>query len=32
MTGRLKVEGDLMFAAQVAGLFTIPRATPSAPA
>ena len=32
MTGRLKIEGDLMFAAQVAGLFTIPRATPSAPA
>ncbi len=32
MTGRLKIEGDLMFAAQVAGLFTIPRAAPSPPA
>ena len=26
MTGRLTIEGDMMFAAQVAGMFTIPQA------
>jgi putative sterol carrier protein len=31
MTGGLKIEGDLMFAAQAAGLFTIPGETQPAP-
>ena len=32
MTGGLKIEGDLMFAAQVANLFRVPGAAPTAPA
>jgi putative sterol carrier protein len=27
MTGKLKIEGDLMFASQVAGYFQIPQAS-----
>jgi putative sterol carrier protein len=32
MSGGLKIDGDLMFAAQAAGLFRVPGSAPSAPA
>jgi putative sterol carrier protein len=32
MAGKLKIEGDLMFASQVATMFRIPQAAPSGPA